>query len=250
MKLYSIYTEETNDLKDIFMNSIQDDWEINLVFWGKTGEDGNWGTESFGKLMRKKIQFIIDTVEKNQGDIIIFSDIDIQFFGKCTKLIETAIENNDILFQSENWPEKRINAGFIVTRCNDRTLSFFKSVSNIKLESLKFFEQSAMSKILKDGIVDLKWDILPSQFWAMSHQKNPPLDIVLHHANCTAPTVRDGKPIGSMELKIEQYETVRKYILSNRQGSGRSFIKSNLLSVLSFLKKQIKNYMFECNSKF
>ena len=70
MKLYSIYTEETNELKDIFMNTIQDDWETNLVFWGKTGEDGNWGTESFGKLMRKKIEFIIDTVEKNFGVIL------------------------------------------------------------------------------------------------------------------------------------------------------------------------------------
>lgn len=216
IKLYSIYTEEAKELKDIFMSTIQDNWEINLVSWGQAGEDGNWGTESFGKLMRKKIEFVIETLEQNRGNIIIFSDIDIQFFGKCTKLIKKSLKNNDILFQSEIWPQKKINAGFIVAKCNDRTFNFFKSVSDIKLENLKFFEQAAMNMILDRDNPYLKWDVLPSQFWAMSHGGNPPLDIVLHHANCTMPTVRDGKTIGSMQLKIEQYKMVRDYLSSNR----------------------------------
>ncbi len=216
IKLYSIYTEETKELKEIFLSSLQDDWEINMVSWGKAGEDGNWGTNSFGKLMRKKTEFVIETVEKNQDEIIIFSDVDIQFFGKCSGIIETAIEDNDILFQSEIWPQKKINAGFIVAKCNDRTLNFFKSVSDIKLETLEFFEQSAMNMILDRNSLDLKWDVLPSQFWAMSHGGKPPLDIVLHHANCTMPTVRDGKKIGSMQLKKEQYKMVREYLSANR----------------------------------
>ncbi len=241
MKLYSIYTEESRKLKDIFINTIQDDWEINLVFWGKTGEDGNWGTESFGKLMRRKIEFIIDTVERNWNDIIIFSDIDIQFFRKCNNLIETAMENNDILFQAEHWPEKKINAGFIVTRCNQRTLDFFKSVSDLKLENLEFFEQSAMTEVLNRKAVDLKWDILPSQFWAMSHSNKPPRDIVLHHANCTSPTVRDGKTISSMELKLEQYKTINEYLSPDRKESKNSFIKTIFTSTLSLFKKNKLN---------
>jgi hypothetical protein len=216
IKLYSIYTEETNVLKEIFINTIQDDWEINLVSWGQAGEEGNWGTKSFGKLMRKKIEFVIETLEENRGNIIIFSDIDIQFFGKCSKLIKKSLRNNDLLFQSERWPQKEINAGFIVVKCNDRTIEFFRSVADIKLENLEFFEQSAMSEILNGNDLDLKWDVLPSQFWAMSHGGNPPLDIVLHHANCTAPTVKDGKTIGSIELKLEQYKMLREYLSSNK----------------------------------
>lgn len=214
IKLYSIYTEETVELKDIFMRSLQDDWEVNLVYWGKAGEDGNWGTKSFGKLMRRKIEFLIDNVEKNWGDVIIFSDIDIQFFGECNRLIEVAIQNNDVLFQSEYWPGKNINAGFIVTSCNHRALNFFKSVAGLKLEGLKFFEQSAMNELLKNDSIDLRWDVLPSQFWARSQGDKPPLDIVLHHANCTIPSVKDGKKIGSMDLKLEQYKMVREYLLT------------------------------------
>lgn len=111
---------------------------------------------------------------------------------------------------------QKINAGFIVAKCNNRTLNFFESVSDIKLETLEFFEQSAMNMILDRNSLDLKWDVLPSQFWAMSHGGNPPLDIVLHHANCTMPTVRDQKTVGSMQLKKEQYKMVRDYLSANR----------------------------------
>lgn len=187
IKLYSIYTEEAYELKDIFLKSIQDDWEINLSFWGKNGEDGNWGTKSFGKLIRRKVEFIVEIIEKNLNNIIIFSDIDIQFFRKCTDIIEQAIEKNDILFQSENWPEKNINAGFIVIRCNQRSLTFFKTVLKKDFEKLRFFEQSAMNEILNDNRININWDVLPAQFWAMSFRTPPPFDIVLHHANCTAP---------------------------------------------------------------
>lgn len=217
IKLFSIYTEETIELKDIFLRSIQDDWELNLVYWGKNGENGNWGTQSFGKLIRSKLRFIIDTIEKNWDDIIIISDIDIQFFRKCTKIIEKQIKGYDILFQSENWPEKNINAGFMVIRCNKRSLGFYKAVYDKDIEKLKFFEQSAMNEILQENKQDLRWNILPAQFWAMSHQKKPPIDIVLHHANCTAPTIRNGKRIGSIELKLEQYYMIRKYVLINNQ---------------------------------
>ena len=216
IKLYSIFTEETNLLKDIFQKSLKDDWEIILTDWDKTGEDGNWGTQSFGTLMRKKVNYMIEVVEKNIGNIIIFSDIDIQFFKKCNRLIEKSIENNDILFQSENWPEKRINAGFIVIRCNEKTIEFFREVSKVEFEKLRYFEQSAMSEILEKNTIGLRWDILPAQFWAMSHRLAPPHDIVLHHANCTEPIIRDGRKVGSIELKLEQYKIVKDYLKSKK----------------------------------
>ncbi len=214
-KIYSIYTDEASELKEIFLRSIQDDWNINLKNFGQTNGNGNWGTPEFGQLMRKRIYYIISIIKENWYDVIVWADIDIQFFRKCSKLIEQAIDGMDILFQSENWPEKEVNAGFIVIRCNEKTLSFFETVWQKDLEKLEFFDQSAMNEILKENKIGLRWDILPSQFWARSHHDAPPKDIVLHHANCTNPVIRNGKEIGSIELKLEQYKNIRKYVLSN-----------------------------------
>lgn len=216
MRLYTIYTKEAIELKNIFLRSIQDDWEVNIINLEEIGEGGNWGTPGFGKLMRKRIGYMIEIIEENLGDIIIWSDIDIQFFRKCSSLIVQSIDKNDIVFQSECWPKKEINAGFIVIRCTQKTLSFFKSVLTFKLEELKFFEQSAMNLLLSENELDLMWDVLPAQFWAMSHSNYPPKDVVLHHANCTSPIMRNGKKIGSMELKLEQYKKVRKYVITNK----------------------------------
>jgi hypothetical protein len=216
LKLYSIYTKEAVELKNIFLRSIQDDWEINICYLSDVDVDGNWGTKEFGKLMRKRIKYIIEIIEKNWSYIVIWSDIDIQFFRGCSSLMMKAIAKNDIVFQSECWPSKEINAGFIVMRCNQKTLLFFKSVLLFNLEKLKYFDQSAMNQILSENSIDIKWDILPPQFWAMSHRTLPPKDIVLHHANCTSPITRDGKTIGSVELKLEQYKEIRKFVIANK----------------------------------
>lgn len=216
IKLFSIYTDETVELKDIFLKSIQDDWDITIYYFGKAGEGGDFGTPSFLKLIKKRLEYQIDAIEKNWNEIIIWSDIDIQFFKRCSNLILNAIDKKDIVYQSECWPQKKINGGFIVIRCNQKTLSLFKSVLEFPLEGYDFFEQSVMNQILSENKLELKWDVLPKQFWAMSHGTTPPDDIVLHHANCTAPTIVNGKRIGSIELKLEQYKKIRRYIIANK----------------------------------
>ena len=215
LKLYSIYTKETRALKDIFIRSIQDDWELNIGCINEVDVDGNFGTLEFGQLMRKRIEYLTTIIKENWNDIIIWSDIDIQFFRGCSRLLMDTIDEYDLVFQSEHWPSKEINAGFIVIRCNQKTFLFFKSVLQFKLESLKYFDQSAMNQILSKNTLNLKWDILPPQFWAMSHDTLPPKNIVLHHANCTNPIVKDGKKIGSIAQKLEQFKKVRKYVIAN-----------------------------------
>ena len=222
IKLYSIYTDEAAVLKDIFLTTLQDDWELHISHWGKAVQDGDWGTPSFAKLVKKKIAYIIETIKENTGDIIIWSDIDIQFFGKCTDAILKSMPGNDIVFQSERWPAKEINAGFMVIRCNDKTILFFKTVLDFEIENLKFFEQSAINTILKEQKVDLDWDVFPKQIWAPSHGGMPPADILLHHANCTEPRVINGKKLGSMERKIIQFKEIRKYIDTRRKNAAQT----------------------------
>lgn len=224
MKLYAIYTDETKELRDIFINSIQDDWDIDVRHWGKVGEGGgDTCTKGWYDILRRKIEFFVEKIREDFDKTIIMSDIDIQFFGRCTDLINKVMLGNDIVFQAEHWPQREINCGFVVLRCNEKTLRFYESVLQYDLESLPLGDQSAMNDLLKENRLNVKWDVLPGQFWAMSHPCPPPPDIVLHHANCTFPVVEGGRTIGSIELKLKQLEMVRIYLMRRRDRARPRF---------------------------
>ena len=219
MKVYSIYTDEIILLRDLFLNSIKDDnWDVNIFYMGNAGEGGgDVGSKGYLELMKKRVEIIIRTIDDNMGDVIIWSDLDIQFFEKCSVFIEEAIAGKDIVFQAERSPElDEVNAGFCVIRCTDKTRSLFDSIRNTDIASLPQADQTAMNNLLRENKHALKWGLLPYQFWAMSQGvfsgTYPPVDIVFHHANCTFPTVINGQRIGSIERKIRQLEQVKEYI--------------------------------------
>jgi hypothetical protein len=222
MKIYSIYTDEMEEIKRIFLDSMQDDWEVNIEYFGKAGEgNGDFHTQGWIDIQKRKIAFIISKIEDNLDDVIIWSDLDIQFFAKCTPLIRQAIEGKDIVFQAEHWPEKdEINSGFAVIRCNERTLALYRMVLQYDFNKMQVADQTAINNILTKNELGIKWDVLPNQFWAMSHymynRADPPPDVVLHHANCTSPKTIDGKAIGSIELKLQQFELLKEFVHANK----------------------------------
>jgi hypothetical protein len=213
MKIYTIYTDEIECLKDIFVKSMKDDWETVFLYWDTIDEkEGDFGTPGFITHMRQRVETVRTIIKKNWGDIIIWSDIDIQFFRKCSKLIEKAMVGKDIVFQSESWPKKEVNGGFIVIRCNEKSLLLYETVLKTDFEKLPYFEQTAMNEILTENKIGIRWGILPRPFWAMSCHYDPPVDIALHHANCTFPRIVKGKTIGSLEQKLSQFKRVRRYV--------------------------------------
>jgi hypothetical protein len=215
MKIYAVYTEEEAVLKDIFVQSLKDTWTVNTVYWGRIGGNvQDWGTEAFITLMRRRIEFLVQTIKQVMGHVIIWSDIDIQFFKPCSFLIEKWLGDHDMLFLSEHWPRKQVNAGFVVIRCNAKTLSFYETVLKMNFETFEYHDQSAVNQLLNDKTVNISWDVLPYQFWAKSHGGVAPKDIVMHHANTTFPYEKDGKHVSSLELKLEQITSVRNFIES------------------------------------
>lgn len=209
IKIYSFYSDEENAIKDIFLKSLRDDWDLDIRH---QPEGGEWGTPHFSRLMRKKIDSLIGWIKENWGDIIIWSDIDVQFFSRCKELIMDALANNDIVFLAEHWPKKEINSGFMAMRCNQNTLALFEAVAKADFEKFKFHEQSALNNILNDPTMNIKWEILPEQFWAKSHGGQPPRGIVLHHANCTTAFRKNGRIISSVELKIRQLKRIKRFV--------------------------------------
>lgn len=216
MKLYAYYTEEMSQLKDYFFNSIKDDWDINIEKWDSFDGNSNFGSEQFRLITTKKLYFLLEKIKENIGRIIIYSDVDIQFFRSCNNIILDLIDGNDLLFQSENVnSNKVINSGFIVIRCNENTLKMFKECSEMRIDQnvSSFFDQTILQYYITINSY-IKWNVLPIEFYNRCFGVAIPQNIVLHHATCTIPQIINGKEISSLEQKIKQLESVKSIVLN------------------------------------
>jgi len=177
-----------------------------------------------------KTNDIIQRIKENMGEVILYTDIDIQFFKPIKNHIEKALIDNDIVFQRNPTPaEGLLNIGFMAIRCSSKTLKFWNKVlEHLKKDKLhdqqivqdllgaKNHPWGIKNRILKKlgiykprmaGKAPLRFDVLPLSFWA-SHRNGEqwndqmPKDLVLHHATWAR----------TDEEKIKQMDEVKKIV--------------------------------------
>jgi cobalamin biosynthesis Co2+ chelatase CbiK len=196
------------ELKNLFLASVKDDWEIIIEHFGNGGDVG---TEEWFSILRRRVQFLAEKIKENFGQTIIWSDIDVQFFKSCDYYIDEAIKDKDIVFMDEG-RKNEVNCGFVVINCNQKTLEFYESILKIDLENYRLGDQSVVNELLKENAVDLKWGVLPKQFWAKTTGGLPPSDIVMHHANQTFTRYFPSPKRSTTQLKIEQLRNIKNYV--------------------------------------
>lgn len=239
MKLYAVYTDGAAILKDEwFLKSLQDNWKLHILQIGKPGEKyGNFSTLEFKNIIKEKVKLILNSIKDNLGDVIIWSDLDIQFFGKCSDIINDSMGENDIVFQSERDDIREVNVGFMAIRCNQKTLKFWRSVferiNSAEWNQPDVNDQSIINDMLRKGSSEIKYNVFSNRFWAKSHPGEPPQDILLHHANRTGPHIKNGVLIGSMELKIKQLNEIRR-LIENKKNSP-----DDLYAITRYFKKPL-----------
>jgi len=198
LKLYTFYNQQFSLLKERFLKTLQDAYEVVCVsheFDPKQALFGGYEGVLF------KTTFIYNAIKENLGKIILVSDIDIQFFSKTRKFVLETIQNNDVVFQSHWFPNRKtINIGFMAIRCNERTLDLWEKVlSMVRMQHGG--DQRAIMNLLgvwpKNGLgifpevklkpqVTVKWALFPRKVWCFNNTKEldkiAPLDMILHHA--------------------------------------------------------------------
>ena len=189
-------------LKKLFEKSILHcipDIELIPIEFKYKVTNSDFGTIDFRNLMLEKTKVIKEYIYsniKNNSEILI-SDIDIIVYNDFTHLLR--LDNIDILFQKER-QNGGINTGFIYLRCSQKTYELWNEVEYqlINYDPSKFINEQ---KIINDKInnYNLIYKLFDDRIWAFSN-KNKPDNILLHHANCTAPTNNKS----SYSLKCEQ----------------------------------------------
>ena len=200
--LYGLSTPETVLLKLIFQASLKDDWRIILQDLPSFARDGgDFKSDGWFKAVEHKVKLGYNAIQENQGRLIIISDIDICFYRPCTSILLSAIEDNDVAFQSEFWPSTgEVNTGFRIIRCNKQTLRFWGILASFTFGD-DITEQSVTNELLRSGEAAIRWSVLPNSIYAAS-QGSPPSDMALHHANCTVGP-------DSIQQKLSQFVEVR-----------------------------------------
>ncbi len=188
MKIFSFYTNSHRALKDIFISSLRDRYEIIIecIDGVETAEKKLKDGKHIGggiEIWLYKTKKVISAIRDNFGKNIIFADIDIKFFKRTESSILKHIGEFDILFQSDVFGTKAVNIGFMVIKCNHKTLFFFERVL-AKIENQGIWDQRVVCSMLESsqlrennsGFIaedELLWNHLPLNFlpWHMVSSK-------------------------------------------------------------------------------
>lgn len=144
---------------------------------------------SYLATLTQKTELIAQSVRDNLGDIIIWSDIDIQFFDFHPAEIVLGMEGDqlDLLFQELKPGLGLACGGFYAVRCSERTAEFFRRVVEVTRDQMNGFDQDAINLLLREGFSGVRHGFLPRRYYARIHGFVPPRDLALHHATCVTP---------------------------------------------------------------
>jgi hypothetical protein len=156
-------------------------------------ETGYFQSKGFDLAMLEKINIILENININDKNLLVYADCDVQFFGD----LEFDMTDKDILFQHDYYSEHYC-AGFFICKQNLQILNFFKEVQdNLKrtMNGLRH-DQDVINEILKYDYCSIKKGMLPdNKYWTVANSTNGniwsgqeinvPNEIIMHHANFT-----------------------------------------------------------------
>ncbi len=202
IKIYTFYTPSHAVFKDTWVNSIKDDENIEMIIreFIQECKTGKGWDDGWQKVMLRKVDMILEAIHTNWGDVVIYSDIDIEFFQPISKKIMELIGNKDLVIQRDN-PSGTVCAGFFALRANERTQSLWKGIRNYMISHNECSDQKTLNKLLrKSGLETINpygviWDYLPADFlgggtftgigWKIGKKLFIPSNIMMLHANFT-----------------------------------------------------------------
>lgn len=181
MKLYFFYNDAFALLKESFIASIKDPFELKGI------DLKDLELKVFGNLSQIKLNFVIGAVKDNIGDVIVISDVDILFFNEVIPTIEREMVDKDILFQSEHGSldycsKNAMNIGFMVIRCSSVTYNFWLTVAWLTA-AYNMWDQAAVNDLTRKARFNIRWGFLPDSFWSASNRNRLPDFIHIFHFN-------------------------------------------------------------------
>ena len=185
MKLFCCFTPAHEILfRNYFLPSLPSVFSLQVERIEVAGP-GDYLSPEFLQCINQKIQLVLESLAINQGEVIVWSDIDIQFFDLSEKDLLAHLGDHDIAFQRESKIGPAVNTGFFVCRSNHRVSAFFQEVEEGLRLNPSANEQFVVNELLRADSDDLSYTYLPFTYYARTQGWPPPMNLVLYHANFT-----------------------------------------------------------------
>ncbi len=143
-------------LKDIFD-------EISIGTAQQDGHSATFLKEGWTTTTRNKVAFIIDTIKKNMGSIIIFADADIFLFCPIKDEIMQLLESHDFVIQIDK--PGTACSGFFALYAQGKTLKLWEKTLSIMEHDHTVSDQKALNRVLKKNKISLSWTFLPTTYF-------------------------------------------------------------------------------------
>lgn len=221
MKWFFFYDRNFRPLRDNMVSSLQDQFEVCedyiedlKVLKGRAG--GGIPTYLY------KAQKIKDALESvAEGEVVLFTDVDIQFFAPIQAVVEESINDLDLVLQRE-FEDIGVNIGVIAMRNVSSTRAFWSHVHE-EISRTQALDQRVVNNALYSELAMLEfgltWGRFPMKLWASSMAGSGvlPDEMLLHHANFTIERSTSFDP----SVKLGQMANVRSYV----QGSPKDLLE-------------------------
>lgn len=186
MKLFCCYTPAHEVLlRDYFLPSVPLAFVLTPIKLEIDGA-GDFLSPEFLRCIAQKVELISKSIDENPRSVIVWSDIDIQFFELRPENLLSQLGKHDIAFQREGRNGMEVNTGFFVCHSSPQLSRFFLRVREALQRNPSVNEQYVINQLLRDPTPGVSWTYLPFAYYARTHGWPPPRDLVLYHANATA----------------------------------------------------------------
>jgi len=226
MKLFFFYDRNFAPLRDHFVASLQQsDTTGYIEIHEDTLEDlqtmryragGGLPTYIY---KAAKIREAFSSVD--DGEVFLFSDVDVQFFLPLREVVEEVmVPGVDLVLQRE-FEDIGTNIGFMALRNTPAHVAFWDSVL-AEIKEKQGLDQRVVNNLLYSGRAaqefGIGWDRFPCRVWcsSMAFSGPTPEGVVLHHANFLVERAVAADPAP----KLAQLRCLRKALLPEGPESG------------------------------
>lgn len=190
-RLFSIVTSSHRSLLDNwFAPTVPDDFELTIDELPQQCSQGNFMEPGWNATMRQKVLQHLRASTECDGDIFVYSDVDVQFFRPAADFLRNTLERYELACQRDSPDGGILCAGFFACRGNASTRAFWQRVLDL-MDRTSLNDQDALNSLRSS----IKHTVLPPMFWGPGcHEAKRwvpgqplhcPCDIVMHHANWT-----------------------------------------------------------------
>ena len=218
MKIYTFLAEAQKFMyENYFLSSLPKDLEPHATIHTEPYVD--YGVTPFGERTRSKLHFMAEACKENFGEIIVFSDADVQFFGPIKKILIEELDDFDIACQQGGiFTYFSLCPGFFVCKCNDMTLKlfdnmkkFFRIDDQFSLNEQKWickYKCLSPTRFFTIGQVLYLNNKSKSKRWQEGVDFMVPETILMHHAS----------GVVTLEKKLKLLDVVRMKVNNKQWG--------------------------------